>query len=77
MSATADTAERLAALIDDAGRRKGSFTGVNQGVVSNAATPFGGEKASGLGREGGAEGIEGYPKTQRAAFDLGSDQCST
>ena len=33
---------------------------VNQGVVSNAAAPFGGIKHSGLGREGGPEGIEEY-----------------
>ena len=34
--------------------------GVNVGVVSNAAAPFGGWKQSGLGREGGAEGIQEY-----------------
>lgn len=37
--------------------------GVNTGVVSNPAAPFGGVKASGLGREGGAEGIEEYLET--------------
>jgi succinate-semialdehyde dehydrogenase/glutarate-semialdehyde dehydrogenase len=36
------------------------MVGVNQGVVSNPAAPFGGVKASGLGREGGPEGIEEY-----------------
>ncbi|APX33026.1 NAD-dependent succinate-semialdehyde dehydrogenase [Brachybacterium sp. P6-10-X1] len=34
--------------------------GLNIGVVSNAAAPFGGWKMSGLGREGGAEGIHEY-----------------
>lgn len=37
--------------------------GVNTGVVSNPAAPFGGVKASGLGREGGAEGIDEYLET--------------
>jgi succinate-semialdehyde dehydrogenase/glutarate-semialdehyde dehydrogenase len=36
------------------------MVGVNQGVVSNPAAPFGGVKQSGLGREGGSEGIEEY-----------------
>jgi succinate-semialdehyde dehydrogenase/glutarate-semialdehyde dehydrogenase len=34
--------------------------GLNQGIVSNAAAPFGGVKASGFGREGGREGIDEY-----------------
>ncbi len=34
--------------------------GVNSGLVSNAAAPFGGVKASGFGREGGFEGIDEY-----------------
>lgn len=38
--------------------------GLNAGVVSNAAAPFGGIKQSGLGREGGIEGIEEYLYTQ-------------
>ncbi|WP_104181952.1 NAD-dependent succinate-semialdehyde dehydrogenase [Arthrobacter sp. B0490] len=38
--------------------------GLNAGVVSNAAAPFGGIKQSGLGREGGSEGIEEYLYTQ-------------
>jgi len=37
--------------------------GLNTGVVSNPAAPFGGVKHSGLGREGGAEGIEEYLET--------------
>lgn len=38
--------------------------GLNVGVVSNAAAPFGGWKMSGLGREGGIEGIEEYLQTK-------------
>jgi succinate-semialdehyde dehydrogenase/glutarate-semialdehyde dehydrogenase len=37
--------------------------GLNAGVISNPAAPFGGVKASGLGREGGSEGIEEYLET--------------
>ena len=36
------------------------MVGLNQGIVSNAAAPFGGVKASGFGREGGPEGIDEY-----------------
>jgi succinate-semialdehyde dehydrogenase / glutarate-semialdehyde dehydrogenase len=36
------------------------MVGVNQGVVSNPAAPFGGVKASGLGREGGNIGIDEF-----------------
>ena len=36
------------------------MVGLNQGVASNAAAPFGGVKQSGFGREGGAEGIDEY-----------------
>jgi succinate-semialdehyde dehydrogenase / glutarate-semialdehyde dehydrogenase len=38
--------------------------GLNVGVVSNAAAPFGGVKQSGLGREGGREGIYEYLETK-------------
>lgn len=37
--------------------------GINTGVMSNAAAPFGGVKEAGLGREGGAEGIDEYLET--------------
>lgn len=42
------------------------MTGINSGLVSNAAAPFGGTKASGLGREGGPEGIHEYLETKYA-----------
>ncbi|WP_113716680.1 NAD-dependent succinate-semialdehyde dehydrogenase [Arthrobacter dokdonensis] len=40
------------------------MVGFNAGVISNAAAPFGGVKHSGLGREGGSEGIAEYTSTQ-------------
>lgn len=45
--------------------------GVNQGVLSNAAAPFGGVKHSGLGREGGREGIEEFLETVYLALPMG------
>jgi succinate-semialdehyde dehydrogenase/glutarate-semialdehyde dehydrogenase len=44
--------------------------GLNRGMVSNPAAPFGGIKASGLGREGGAEGIEEYLSVKYASIAL-------
>ncbi|MWB97115.1 NAD-dependent succinate-semialdehyde dehydrogenase [Agromyces seonyuensis] len=45
-------------------RLETGMMGLNVGVVSNAAAPFGGWKFSGLGREGGAEGIHEYLQTK-------------
>ena len=44
--------------------------GLNQGMVSNAGAPFGGVKASGIGREGGNEGILEYLETKYVAINL-------
>lgn len=44
--------------------------GLNQGLVSNPAAPFGGVKQSGLGREGGKAGIEEYLETKYVALAL-------
>jgi succinate-semialdehyde dehydrogenase/glutarate-semialdehyde dehydrogenase len=44
------------------------MVGVNTGLVSNPAAPFGGVKASGFGREGGFEGIEEYLDTTYVAI---------
>ena len=44
--------------------------GLNQGMVSNAAAPFGGVKASGFGREGGHEGMEEYLETKYIAMAM-------
>jgi succinate-semialdehyde dehydrogenase/glutarate-semialdehyde dehydrogenase len=46
------------------------MVGLNQGMVSNAAAPFGGVKASGFGREGGPEGIEEYLETKYVAMAM-------
>ena len=53
----------LARTIRLAERLDYGMVGVNTGLVSNAAAPFGGVKASGFGREGGFEGIEEYLET--------------
>jgi succinate-semialdehyde dehydrogenase/glutarate-semialdehyde dehydrogenase len=44
------------------------MVGLNQGIVSNAAAPFGGVKSSGIGREGGAEGLREYLDTKYVAL---------
>jgi succinate-semialdehyde dehydrogenase / glutarate-semialdehyde dehydrogenase len=40
------------------------MVGVNEGIFSNEVVPFGGVKESGLGREGGAEGLDEYLQTK-------------
>jgi succinate-semialdehyde dehydrogenase/glutarate-semialdehyde dehydrogenase len=44
------------------------MVGLNQGLVSNAGAPFGGIKQSGIGREGGPEGIAEYLETKYVAI---------
>jgi succinate-semialdehyde dehydrogenase / glutarate-semialdehyde dehydrogenase len=44
--------------------------GLNQGIVSNAGAPFGGVKESGIGREGGNEGIHEFLETKYVAVNL-------
>ncbi|MFC9993694.1 NAD-dependent succinate-semialdehyde dehydrogenase [Nocardia sp. NPDC127526] len=44
------------------------MVGVNRGVISDPAAPFGGVKQSGLGSEGGSEGISEYLDTKYVAF---------
>jgi len=46
------------------------MVGLNQGVVSNPAAPFGGVKQSGFGREGGFEGIGEYLETKYVAMHI-------
>ncbi len=46
------------------------MVGLNQGMVSNAGAPFGGVKQSGIGREGGFEGIDEYLETKYVAVNL-------
>jgi len=52
-------------------RLETGMVGINQGLVSNAAAPFGGVKQSGFGREGGTEGIDEYLSTKYAAIRVG------
>jgi succinate-semialdehyde dehydrogenase / glutarate-semialdehyde dehydrogenase len=51
-------------------RLETGMIGLNQGMVSNAGAPFGGVKQSGIGREGGNEGIEEYLETKYLAVNL-------
>ena len=60
----------LSRAIRYAERLDAGMVGVNQGVVSNPAAPFGGVKQSGLGREGGLEGIEEYLETKYVGLKL-------
>jgi succinate-semialdehyde dehydrogenase/glutarate-semialdehyde dehydrogenase len=46
------------------------MVGLNQGLVSNPAAPFGGVKQSGFGREGGTEGIHEYLEVKYVAMNL-------
>jgi succinate-semialdehyde dehydrogenase / glutarate-semialdehyde dehydrogenase len=46
------------------------MVGLNQGMVSNPAAPFGGVKASGFGREGGPEGIDEYLEIKYVAMAM-------
>jgi succinate-semialdehyde dehydrogenase/glutarate-semialdehyde dehydrogenase len=46
------------------------MVGLNQGLVSNPAAPFGGVKASGFGREGGPEGIDEYLNIKYVAMAM-------
>ncbi|GAA1507867.1 NAD-dependent succinate-semialdehyde dehydrogenase [Nocardioides humi] len=61
----------LARTIRLAERLETGMLGINTGLVSNPAAPFGGVKASGFGREGGFEGIEEYLDTTYVALPAG------
>ncbi|WP_410653980.1 NAD-dependent succinate-semialdehyde dehydrogenase [Amycolatopsis sp. lyj-112] len=51
-------------------RLEAGMIGLNQGLVSNPAAPFGGIKQSGLGREGGSVGIDEFLETKYIAVAL-------
>jgi succinate-semialdehyde dehydrogenase/glutarate-semialdehyde dehydrogenase len=51
-------------------RLETGMIGLNQGIVSNAAAPFGGVKHSGFGREGGHEGIAEYVEVKYIAMAM-------
>ncbi|MCO5092937.1 NAD-dependent succinate-semialdehyde dehydrogenase [Bosea sp. (in: a-proteobacteria)] len=50
-----------------AGRLESGMVGLNRGLVSDPAAPFGGVKQSGLGREGGSHGLLEFLETQYIA----------
>jgi succinate-semialdehyde dehydrogenase/glutarate-semialdehyde dehydrogenase len=52
--------ENLDRALNVADQLETGLVGINQGVPSNAAAPFGGLKQSGMGREGSGEGLEEY-----------------
>ena len=52
--------ENLDRALNVADHLQTGIVGINQGLPSNAAAPFGGIKQSVLGREGSAEGLEEY-----------------
>ncbi|HHV22728.1 MAG TPA: NAD-dependent succinate-semialdehyde dehydrogenase, partial [Propionibacterium sp.] len=57
----------LATGLEFADRIESGMVGINRGVVSDPAAPFGGWKQSGLGREGGHEGLLEYLETKYVA----------
>jgi succinate-semialdehyde dehydrogenase/glutarate-semialdehyde dehydrogenase len=60
--------ESLTRSLRVAERLEAGMIGLNTGLVSNPAAPFGGIKQSGLGREGGSVGIEEYLETKYVAI---------
>ncbi|WP_120511016.1 NAD-dependent succinate-semialdehyde dehydrogenase [Photobacterium salinisoli] len=44
------------------------MVGINEGIISTEVAPFGGVKQSGIGREGGRQGIEEYLHTKYLCF---------
>ena len=56
--------------LDVCERLEVGMVGLNTGIVSTASAPFGGVKQSGLGREGGNEGIAEYLETKYVAMKL-------
>lgn len=52
------------------------MVGINTGLISTASAPFGGVKASGLGREGGRLGIEDYLETKYVCLQLDQPDCA-
>ncbi|MFM7980258.1 MAG: aldehyde dehydrogenase family protein, partial [Candidatus Fonsibacter sp.] len=63
-SANAGRAIRIAEQIES------GMVAVNRGMISDPAAPFGGYKQSGLGREGGFDGIHEFLETKYIGFEL-------
>jgi succinate-semialdehyde dehydrogenase/glutarate-semialdehyde dehydrogenase len=49
-------------------RIEAGMVGINEGIISTAVAPFGGIKASGLGREGSSRGLDEYLETKYIAL---------
>ena len=64
--------QNMALALDFNDRLEAGMMGLNVGVISNAAAPFGGLKQSGMGREGGAEGIHDYMDTRYIGMPRGT-----
>lgn len=62
-------AGRLQDALRLADRIEAGMIGINRGIVSDPAAPFGGVKESGLGREGAREGIREYQETRYISVD--------
>lgn len=60
--------QSLSTALDVAEALDCGLVGLNQGMMSNAAAPFGGTKLSGLGREGGKDGIEEFLESKFIAI---------
>ena len=64
------TSDLTRAITRERGASSTGMVGVNAGIVSNPAAPFGGVKQSGFGREGGFEGIDEYLETKYVGIAL-------
>lgn len=64
MTATAGAAPPFVRALRVSAALRAGMVAVNRGTVSAVDVPFGGVAASGLGREGGVEGIEEYLETK-------------
>ena len=62
--------ENLSRALRTADALDAGMTGINRGLVSNPAAPFGGTNQSGLHREGGTEGLEAYQETKYTGIQL-------
>ena len=61
---TCDAFSHLLSLIVGCGSLECGIVGVNEGIISTCAAPFGGVKESGMGREGSPLGLAEYLETK-------------